>query len=100
MELMGKKIDTSMTIEDLAGTVEDLAEMINKGFTEMQRHVDNRIDEVKDIQKNMLTELNTTHEDVRYLRNTMNSLAHGEAAQDRAIENLETRVYHLEKNAA
>ena len=79
-------------------TVEDLAEMINKGFTETQRHVDNRIDEVNAIQKNMLAELNATHEDVRYLRNTVSSLTHGEAAQDAAIENLETRVHHLEKN--
>ena len=86
MDYMKKKTNQSMTIEDLA-------EIINKGFTETQRHVDNRIND-------MFTELNATHEDVRYLRNTVSSLVHGEAAQDTAIENLETRVHHLEKNVA
>ena len=85
---MKKESNKSMTIEDLA-------EMIHKTMASKED-----IKRVEQIQKNMFTELNATREDVRHLRNTVSSLVHGEAAQDTAIENLETRVHRLEKNVA
>jgi chaperonin cofactor prefoldin len=45
----------------------------------------------------MLEELNATHEDVRYIRHTVNMLVKSDAAQDAAITTLTTRVARLEK---
>ena len=85
-------------------TLDDLAQMINQGFTETQKHIDQRLDtmdarlgKVEQIQKDMLDELSATHEDVRYLRRSMDMLVRNDAAQDAAIKILATRVTRLEK---
>jgi hypothetical protein len=78
-------------------TLNDLAVMINQGFTEAQRHVDARIDEVKQIQQDLLDEMTATHEDVRYLRRSVDMLVRNDAAQDAAIKTLTARVHRLEK---
>jgi hypothetical protein len=69
--------------------------MINQGFTETQKHSDQRLDtmdvrlgKVEQIQKDMLDELSATHEDVRYLRRSMDMLVRNDAAQDAAIKTL------------
>src|SRR6266498_4909660 len=85
-------------------TLDDLAQMINQGFTETQKHSDQRLDtmdarlgKVEQIQKDMLDELSATHEDVRYLRRSMDMLVRNDAAQDAAIKTLTARVTRLEK---
>lgn len=82
-------------------SIEDLAEMINKGFMGTQDHVNSRIDHVDsridEMQKNILEELNAMHEDVRYLKNTVTVLVQSDAAQDTSIEHLHTRVHRVEK---
>jgi type II secretory pathway component PulM len=62
-------------------TLDDLAVMINGGFTTMQE----QIDDVKGTMKDMAEELNATLEDVRYLRRSADMLVRNDAAQDAAI---------------
>jgi hypothetical protein len=85
-------------------TLEDLAAMINHGFTEAQTYMDKRLggmdqrlDRIDGILKDVVQELTATHEDVRYIRTTVSLLARNDAAQDAAIKTLSTRVARLEK---
>jgi hypothetical protein len=78
-------------------TLDDLAVMINQGFTETQKHIDHRLDKVEHIQKDMLDELTATHKDVRYLRRSVDMLVRNDAAQDAAIKTLTARVTRVEK---
>ena len=55
------------------------------------------IDAVKDTMKEMMEELTATHEDVRYVRNTVNMLVHSDAAHEAAIESLRTRLERVER---
>jgi hypothetical protein len=48
--------------------------------------------------KDMAEELTATHDDVRYIRTTVNLLVRNDAAQDAAINTLTARVTRLEKN--
>jgi archaellum component FlaC len=86
-------------------TLDDLAVMMNNGFTETQKHIDQRLgkmdarlDGMEGILKDMTEELNATHEDVRYLRRSMDMLVRNDAAQDAALKTLTARVTRLEKN--
>jgi hypothetical protein len=47
--------------------------------------------------KDMAEELTATHEDVRYIRTTVNLLVRNDATQDAAIKTLSARVTRLEK---
>jgi hypothetical protein len=47
--------------------------------------------------KDMAEELTATHEDVRYVRNTVTKLVRNDVAQDAAINTLSARVARLEK---
>jgi hypothetical protein len=76
-------------------TIEKLAEMINEGFTTTATKED--IQRVEHIQRDMLKELTATHEDVRYLRNTVTMLVQSEAAQDAAIMSLRERLERVER---
>lgn len=76
-------------------TLDDLAMMVNRGFTGMQ----GSIDAVKDVQKNMLEELITTHADVRYLRSGVSILTCNEAERDSLVKDLTARVHRLEQKA-
>jgi hypothetical protein len=87
-----------------ATTLDDLAAMINEGFTQTQKHIDQRLDgmegrldKMDDVLKDMAGELTATHEDVRYLRRSMSMLVRNDAAQDAAIKTLAARVTRLEK---
>jgi hypothetical protein len=78
--------------------------MINQGFTETQQYIDKRLggmdqrlDDMKDVLKDMVQELTATHEDVRYIRTTVNLLVRNDVAQDAAIKTLSVRVARLEK---
>ena len=78
--------------------------MINQGFTETQKYIDKRLDtmdqrwdDIKGTLKDVVQELNATHEDVRYIRTTVNLLVRNDVAQDAAIKTLTARVARLEK---
>jgi hypothetical protein len=86
-------------------TLDDLASMLNQGFTETQQYIDKRLggmdqrcDAMEGVLKDVVQELNATHEDVRYIRTTVNMLVRNDAAQDAAIKTRGTRVARLEKN--
>jgi hypothetical protein len=74
-------------------TLDDLAAMINGGFA----HVQKQIDDVKGTMTEMAEELTAIHEDVRYLRRSVDMLVCNDAAQDTAIQTLTARVTRLEK---
>jgi hypothetical protein len=82
-------------------TLDDLAAMINHSFTEAQKHTDAQLasleGELTGIMKDMTEELTATHEDVRYIRTTVNLLVRNDVAQDAAIKTLSARVARLEK---
>jgi hypothetical protein len=85
-------------------TIDDLAIMIKNGFDQTAtkdelRDLDQRLDKLEDIQKNMFEELNAVHADVSYIRSTLNPMVHNDIAQDEAIGDLTTRVEHLEQKA-
>jgi hypothetical protein len=79
-------------MDKLPTTIEELAAML---YTHMASKED--IKRVEQIQKDMLEELNATHEDVRYVRNTMNMLVTSDAAHEAAIESLRKRVERVER---
>jgi chaperonin cofactor prefoldin len=82
-------------------TLDDLAAMINRSFTEAQKHTDAQLaalrGELTGIMKDLAEELTATHEDVRYIRTTVNLLVRNDVAQDAAIKTLSARVARLEK---
>jgi predicted nucleic acid-binding Zn-ribbon protein len=49
------------------------------------------------LMKDMLQELTATHEDVRYVRTTVTTLAQSDAAHEAAIESLRKRVERVER---
>lgn len=59
-------------------TLDDLAAMINRSFTEAQKHTDTQLaalkGELTGIMKDLAEELTATHEDVRYIRTTVSLL--------------------------
>lgn len=82
-------------MEKLPTTIEELAVMINTGFTETQK----QITRVEQIQKDMLEELTDTHSDVRYLRSSVDILTRNEAERDFLVKDLVARVHRLETKA-
>jgi hypothetical protein len=78
-------------------TLDDLAAIINQGFTETQRYLDQRLDGMKDVLTDVVQELNATYKDVRYIRTTMNLLVRNDVAQDAAIKTLSARVARLQR---
>jgi hypothetical protein len=47
-----------------------------------------RMDEMDNALKDIVEDFNATHEDVRYIRNTVNMLVRNDAAQDAAMKTL------------
>jgi hypothetical protein len=54
---------------------------------------------VEGVLKDVVEELHATHEDVRYLRRSVDMLVRTDAAQDAAMKTLTARVTRLEKKA-
>ena len=82
-------------------TIEDLAEMIQRTMASKEdvHAVKQDINEVKQIQKDMLEELNATHADVRYLKSSVDLLTRNEAERDSLVQDLTARVHRLEQKA-
>jgi hypothetical protein len=55
------------------------------------------IDAVKGTMKDMMEEPTATHEDVRYVRNTVTMLVRSDAAHEAAIDSLRARVERVEQ---
>ena len=55
------------------------------------------VTDLKGLMKDMLEDLTATHEDVRYVRNTVTTLARSDAAHEAAIESLEKRLERVER---
>jgi hypothetical protein len=72
-------------------TLDDLAAMTNGRSSDMQKQLDG----VKDTMKDMAEGLNATHEDVHYLRRSVDILVRSDAAQDAALKTLTARVARL-----
>lgn len=75
-------------------TIENLAAMIQRTMASKED-----FKRVEEVQKDTLEELNATHEDVRYIRSTVNILVQSDVAHEAAIEELKARVYRLEQRA-
>jgi len=97
-------------------TIDDLANMVNRGFTDLQKQIGSlthqveslthqveslthQVETITHIQKAMLEELNATHTDVRYLRTTVDMLTRSDTMQEVAIDDLKTRVRRLERKS-
>ena len=82
-------------------TIDDLAIMMNGGFTATQKHMDEQLDALKGemmgIMKGMAEELAATHEDVRYVRTTVTTLAQSDATHETAIASLRKRLERVER---
>ena len=55
------------------------------------------VTELKGLVTDVMQELTATHEDVRYLRRSVDMLVRSDAAQEAAIESLRTRVERVER---
>jgi hypothetical protein len=55
------------------------------------------VTELKGLMKEMMEELTATHEDVRYVRNTVALLARSDAAHEAAIASLRKRLEWIER---
>jgi hypothetical protein len=79
-------------MDKLPTTIEELAAMLYKHMASKED-----INRVEHIQKEMLEELTATHEDVRYVRNTVTMLVTSVAAHEAANESLRKRVERVER---
>ena len=79
------------------GDVEELARMTAKEFLTLGSKVDTGFAEIKGIMKDMLKEMGATHEDVRYIRKSVEMLTRGQAEQEAAIDGLEARMVRVER---
>jgi ABC-type transporter Mla subunit MlaD len=66
---------------------------VTETVTETKEHVT----ELTGLMKDMLQELTATHDDVRYVRTTVTTLARSDAAHEAAIESLTKRVERVER---
>jgi ABC-type transporter Mla subunit MlaD len=55
------------------------------------------VTELTGLMKEMLEDLTATHEDVRYVRTTVTTLAQSDAAHEAAIESLRKRIERVER---
>lgn len=85
-------------------TIEDLAVMVKRGFDAVDKRLDQTATKddlkrfvTKDDVKEIMEELNATHSDVRYIKNTVDMLVRGDTAHDTALEDLTARVHRLEQ---
>jgi septation ring formation regulator EzrA len=65
--------------------------------TETVAETKESVTELTGLMKDMLQELTATHDDVRYVRTTVTTLAQSDAAHEAAIESLRKRVERVER---
>jgi prefoldin subunit 5 len=86
-------------MEKLPTTIEELAAMIYKHMANKEdiKELRAETNAMKGTMQDMAEELNAMHEDVRYLRHSVDMLVRSDAAQDAAIKTLTARVTRLER---
>jgi hypothetical protein len=86
-------------MEKLPNTIEELAAMLYKHMASEEdiKELRAETNDMKDTMQDAVQELNATHEDVRYLRRSIDMLVRSDAAQDAAIKTLTARMMRLEK---
>ncbi len=86
-------------MEKLPTTIEELAAMMHKHMASKEdiKELRTETSDLNGTMQDMVQELNATHEDVRYLRRSVDMLVRSDAAQDAAIKTLTARVTRLEK---
>lgn len=77
---------TGLATHETVSAVRETAADTKEGMTEL-----------KGLMKEMMEELTATHEDVRYVRNTVTMLARSDAAHEAAIESLRKRLERVER---
>jgi uncharacterized protein (UPF0335 family) len=104
---MEKKHPNPLTLADLkealkgVATTEDLKalapqETVN-AIMETVAETKESVTELTGLMKDMFQELTATHDDVRYVRTTVTTLAQSDAAHEAAIESLRTRLERVER---
>ena len=104
---MEKKHLNPLTLADLKealkglATTEDLnalapRETVN-AMMEAVAETKESVTDLTGLMKEMLEDLTATHEDVRYVRTTVATLAQSDAAHEAAIESLRKRVERVER---
>jgi tetrahydromethanopterin S-methyltransferase subunit G len=66
-------------------------------MTALKSEVTGRMDTMEGVLQDVVAELNATHEDVRYVRTTVTTLARSDAVQEAAIESLRKRLERVER---
>jgi ABC-type transporter Mla subunit MlaD len=104
---MEKKHHNPLTLADLKealtglATQEDLKALAPQetvsAMMETVAETKENVTELTGLMKDMLQELNATHEDVRYVRTTVTMQASGDAAHEAAIESLSKRLERVER---
>jgi predicted nuclease with TOPRIM domain len=104
---MEKQHTNPLTLADLkealkgVATQEDLKALAPQetvtAMMETVAETKERVTEVMGLMTEMLEELTATHEDVRYVRTTVTTLAQSDAAYEAAIESLRKRVERVER---
>jgi methyl-accepting chemotaxis protein len=105
---MEKQHTNPLTLADLKEALKELAttedlnalaprEMVST-VMEAVAETKEGVTELTGLMQDMLEELTATHDDVRYVRTTVTTLAQSDAAHEAAIESLTKRVERVERN--
>lgn len=91
-------------------TLDGLAQMVSRGFSDMEKRMATKDDlkafvtkddlkafATKDDLKELTEEMTVMHGDVRYIRRTVEAVAHSDIAHEAAILDLNSRVHRLER---
>lgn len=96
--------EKKMTIEDLAEVIqrtmaskEDLTQ-VNKKLEKLEK-LELGVEDLTSKLHDVVDEMGSMRQDIRYIKDTMNILVRNDTAQDTAIEDLDTRVETLERKA-
>jgi len=86
-------------MEKLPTTIEALAAMLYKHMASKEdiKELRAEMSDLKGTMQEMMEELTATHEDVRYVRNTVTMLARSDAAHEAAIASLRKRMERVER---
>jgi|SRR5882724_2789886 len=104
---MEKKHPNPLTLADLKEALKGLAtkadlkalapqETVN-AIMETVAETKEGVTELRGLMTEMMEELTTSHEDIRYVRHTVTMLAQSDAAHEAAIESLRKRLERVER---
>ena len=88
-----KALAPQETVNAIMETVAETKESV----TTLKSEVTGRMDTMEGVLQDVVAELNATHDDVRYVRTTVTTLAQSDATHEAAIESLTKRVERVER---